>query len=333
MKPIRILIFAALAAAAAGAGYWYYTRPAEVTVVAPARGTAAEIVFASGTVEPRSWAKVTSLVRERIVETCVCEGETVAKGDVLARLDASEAEATLAELKARYKLALDEQQRLTVLVDRNVANLTALERARSEVSQVEALIAGQTARLGNYELRAPDDGVVLRKDAEVGEIAEPGTVLFWVGRPTPRIVVAEVNEEDIPRVEPGQRALLRSDAFPGRELEAKVDSITPKGDPVTRTYRVRLALPDDTPLLIGMSVDANIVIRTSEGALLVPAIALRENRLFVVEGDTARLVTVETGIRGTSRTEVLSGLAEDARLVSPYPETLEDGTRVKVKAD
>ncbi|EKF20282.1 efflux RND transporter periplasmic adaptor subunit [Nitratireductor pacificus] len=330
---MRLLLIAAAAVAAAAAGYWYYGRPPVVTTKEPTRGEAAEIVFASGTVEPRTWAKVTSLVRERITEVCNCEGERVAKGAVLARLDASEAEAALSELKARYKLAADERDRLKVLVARNVSNLTALERANSEVIQVEALIAGQTARLENYALRAPDDGMVLRQDAEVGEIAEPGTVLFWVGRATPRLVIAEVNEEDIPRVKPGQRVLLRSDAFPERALEAKVDSITPKGDPVTRTYRVRLSLPDDTPLLIGMSVDANIVIRVAQDALLVPALALRDAKLFVVEDGRARMKTVETGIRGTSQVEILSGLADDARLLSPYPETLEDGAPVAVKAD
>lgn len=333
MTSMRVLLIMALAAAAAAAGYWYYARALPVSTVTPTRGEAAEIVFASGVVEPRNWAKVTSLVRERITEVCNCEGSRVTKGDVLARLDDTEARAGVTELKARHKLAVDERDRVEVLVERNVTNLTALDRARSEVNQLEASIAGQTARLERHVIRAPSDGVVLRQDAEVGEIAEPGDELFWVGQPTPRLVVAEVNEEDIPRVEVGQRALLRSDAFPGRELEAAVDSITPKGDPVTRTYRVRLALPDDTPLLIGMSVDANIIIRVAENALLVPALTVREDTVFVVEGGEARRREIETGIRGTSNIEVLSGLEEDARIISPYPDDLQDGARVDTEAE
>ncbi|WP_336065437.1 efflux RND transporter periplasmic adaptor subunit [Nitratireductor rhodophyticola] len=332
VKPLRLLFAAAVLAAAAGAAFWYYGRPEAVSVAHPEQGSAAEIVFASGVVEPRNWAKVTSLVRERIIEVCNCEGARVAKGDVLARLDASEAEATLTELRARQKLAVDERDRLTLLVERNVTSVTALERARAEVSQVEALIAGQTARLENYELRAPGDGLILRQDAEVGEIAEPGNVLFWVGRPHPRIVIAEVNEEDIPRVVAGQRVLIRSDAFPRSELEATVDSITPKGDPVTRTYRVRLTLPEDTPLMIGMSVDANIVTRVVEDALLVPALVLDGDTLFIVEDDVARRRTVETGIRGTERIEILSGIDAGAQIISPYPDGLEDGARVSVES-
>ncbi|MGI3128548.1 efflux RND transporter periplasmic adaptor subunit [Nitratireductor sp. PBL-C9] len=333
MTFLRLFLAAILLAAAAGAAFWYHNQPAPVAVTGPERGSAADIVFASGVVEPRNWAKVTSLVRERIVEVCNCEGERVETGDILARLDATEAEAILTELKARYKLAVDERDRLTLLVERNVTSVTALERASAEVSQVEALIAGQTARLEDYTLRAPSNGMVLRQDVEIGEIAEPGHVLFWVGRLTPRIVVAEVNEEDIPSIEPDQDVLIRSDAFPGRELEAIVDSITPKGDPVTRTYRVRLALPDDTPLMIGMSVDANIITRVVKDTLLVPALTLHGNDLFIVENDAAKRVTVETGIRGTERIEILSGLDAGAQIITPYPDTLEDGTPVAIEAE
>lgn len=319
--------------AAGGAAYWYGTRPAAVAVVAPIRGDAAEIVYASGVIEPRSWAKVTSLVRERIVSVCNCEGETVTQGTELARLDDTESQATLAELRARLRLAKSDYERVSALVARNIVSRSELDRATSQVSQIEALISGQEARLGSYILRAPGDGMVLRQDGEVGEIAEPGDVLFWVGRPTPLLVVAEVNEEDIPRVVTGQRALLRSDAFPERMLEATVDSITPKGDPVAKTYRVRLALPADTPLMIGMSVDVNIVIRVSEAALLIPGQALRGDTVFIVEDGTARRQTIQPGIQGITHAEVRSGLPDSAQIITPFPETLEDGARVTARRE
>lgn len=332
MRLLRFLLVILVLAAAAGAAGWYFWRPVAVSVVTPTRGDAAEIIYANGVVEPRNWAKVTPLVRERIVEQCNCEGSRVEKGDVLARLDDSEAQAVLAELEARLSLAREELRRFAVLAERNTASQQALDRAQSEVTQIEALVAGQKARLESYTLRAPIAGQVLRQDGEVGEVADLGTVLFWVGDPRPLLVVADVNEEDIPRVEVGQRALLRSDAFPRQELEGVVDSITPKGDPVTKTYRVRFRLPDDTPLLIGMSVDVNIVTEVSEDALLVPSVAIEGNRVFVVEGRRARLREIETGIRGTNGVEVISGLEEDARIISPYPEVLENGARVAVEA-
>jgi len=327
-----IVGIAAVVVIGAGIG-WYIWRPVPVSVVAPSRGDAAEIVYASGVVEPRIWAKVTPVVRERIVEQCNCEGERVAQGTVLARLDDSEARASLAELKARLALAREELRRQSVLIAKNTSTQQAFDAARSEVDQLEAMVAGQQAKLDSYVLRAPSAGVVLRRDGEVGEIAELGSVLFWVGEPKPLIVTADVNEEDIPRVTVGQKALLKSDAFPGRSLDATVDSITPKGDPVTKTYRVRLRLPDDTPLMIGMSTDVNIIVRVSQAALLVPSVAVDGTKVVVVENGKARLREIKAGVRGTAAVEVLSGLDEAARIISPYPADLPTGARVTISQD
>ena len=76
------LIVVLLIAAAAGFGWWRFGRGPEVTTVAPSRGTAVEIVYATGAVEPVRWAKVASVIRDRIVEICDCEGRSIAKGDV-----------------------------------------------------------------------------------------------------------------------------------------------------------------------------------------------------------------------------------------------------------
>jgi membrane fusion protein, multidrug efflux system len=101
---------------------------------------------------------------------------------------------------------------------------------------------------------------------------------------------------------------------------------------VTKTYRVRFRLPDDTPLRIGMSTDVNIVIRVSKNALLIPSAAMDGNKLFVVEGDNASRREIRTGIRGTNGVEVLSGVDEKARVISPYPADLADGRRVSITA-
>jgi RND family efflux transporter MFP subunit len=314
--------------------YWFAFRPPIVNVTTPLRGAAAEVVYATGVVEPRVWAKVTPLVRERIVELCNCEGKPVERGAVLARLDDREAQATLAELQARLRLATEELERLTALAGRNIASEQALSQASSEAARLEAMVAGQTARLESYVLTAPMRGVVLRQDGEVGEIAEPGSVLSWVGQPKPLLVVAEVNEEDIPRVEVGQRALLRADAFPDRSLEAVVDSITPKGDPVTKTYRVRLALPETTPLLIGTTVEVNVVVGVTEDALLLPTSAVEGNTVYIIDGaGTAHRRELEIGIRGTREIEILSGIGKGDRVIAPFPNDLRDGTRVKLRAD
>ena len=295
------------------------------------RGDAAEIVYATGVVEPETWAKVAPLVQARIVELCGCEGEAVEGGAVLARLDARAAEADLAELLARQDYLARERDRLRDLAERNIGTRADLERAESESAQVEAAIAGARTRLENYVLRAPTDGVILRQEGEVGEIADPGEVLYWVGQVQPLRVVADVNEEDVPRVAPGQRTLLSADAFPERPLEAEVASVTPMGDPVSKTYRVRFALPEGTPLMIGMSVEVNVIVREETGVLLIPSGAVDPSgSVWVVVDGVAWRRPVTLGIRGTTEVEVTGGLDEGAAVIVPAPSDLAEGARVEV---
>jgi RND family efflux transporter MFP subunit len=327
----RATLLALAAALAALLAWRWLGRPVEVTTVAPARGNAVEIVYATGAVEPVRWAKVASLIRDRIVDLCDCEGKTVAKGDVLARLDDREPKAQLQELKAREEFAKREMARVTDLLGRGVASTQAFERISTDLRQIQALISVQMEKLAAYTITSPMGGIVLRRDGEIGEIAEPGQILFRVGVPKPLHVVADVNEEDIPRVAIGQGVLLRTDAFAGRRLDGKVNEITPMGDAVARTYRIRIALPDDTPLHVGMSVEANIVTREKADALLIPADALMGAQVLVVAGDRAHRRQVEIGIRGARTVEVLSGLGEDDRIASPALANLADGSRVRAR--
>jgi RND family efflux transporter MFP subunit len=146
-------------------------------------------------------------------------------------------------------------------------------------------------------------------------------------------VTADVDEEDIPKVRVGQRALLKADAFPGRVLEGKVAQITPKGDPVQKTYRVRVGLPDDTPLMIGMTVEANIVVAERQDAVLVPARALREGTAFVLAGGRVEVRRVEAGAAGPTMVEARAGLEPGNAVVLDPPPGLGDGQAVRRKGE
>lgn len=331
MRPTRWFLLLILIAAGVGAGWAWWQQPLAVETVAVRRGSAAEVVYATGVVEPARWAKVQPVVRGRIVDLCrKCEGETVRLGEPIGRLDDGVAKASLKELQAREAFAKGELDRTVELLSRRVVSQQAYDRAVSELSQIQAAIAAQTARLDDYVLRAPMDGTILRRDGEIGEVADTATVLFWIGMPRPLEVLAEVNEEDIPRIEAGQEVLLRSDAFPDRRLEGSVSRITPKGDPVAKTYRVRIQLPDETPLMIGMTVDINVVIRRKAGALILPRTALDGDRLWRIGPDGLTVaIRPQIGIRSATEVEILSDLAEGDRVIAPVPAGFEAGRRVR----
>lgn len=326
----RLVLLAVFLAVLAGGWYWWTARIPEVTVISPSRGSAAEVVYATAVVEPDNWAKVTSVIRERITELCDCEGDEVKKGDVLAVLDSGDANATLTELEARQKLAQAERERAFELLQRRVVSQQIYDRAQSQLIQINALLAAQRERLRDYRILAPLDGVVLRQDGSVGEVVAPGEILFWIGQPTPLQLVAEVNEEDIPKVAKGQTAFIRADAFPDRELKAEVRRITPKGDPVLKNYRVYLTLPDETPLRIGMTVELNIVVREVEDTLLVPVAAFDGTTVQIVDGGNSLANrTVKKGIIGTRMVEVLEGVTESDLVISPYQDQIPAGKKIR----
>jgi RND family efflux transporter MFP subunit len=329
MKNRLVVILLALVLAGMAAWWLWSQRGSQVSRVSPTRGTAVEIVYGTGSVEPIRWAKVASLLRDRIVEVCGCEGKAVRQGDMLVRLDDREARAQLLELRAREDFAKRELARVSELSARGAATTQAYERASTDLRTIQGLISVLMEKLADYTIVAPMDGLVLRQDGEVGEIAEQGQVLVRVGVPRPLHIRTEINEEDIPRIAVGQKVLLRTDAFVNYRLEGKVRDITPMGDPVAKTYRVFIALPDDTPLKPGMSVEANVITREKPDALLVPADAVRGNAVYVLDGTLVRQRNVEFGIRGARSVEILSGLLDTDAIAVPAAE-LTDGGRVRV---
>ncbi|MEN9708779.1 MAG: hypothetical protein RIQ68_1187 [Pseudomonadota bacterium] len=331
---LRHLLLLGLAALVAGVMIWRLAiAPLEVAAVSPQRGTAAEVVYATGTVEPEKWAKVVALSRKRITQLCDCEGKPVKAGDKLGQLDDVEERSTLRELEARRARLESDVERTRGLVARAAATQTALDQLVTQLAEYEARIAAQEDRIADLVLRAPMDGVVLRKDGEVGEIAGIGVsdVLFWVGQPKPLRIVADVNEEDIPRVKTGQKVLIRNEGFKDHPLAGTVGDITPKGDPATKTFRVYLNLPPDTPLKIGMSVEANIVTREKADALLIPAEALAGDKVFVLADGRMKGVAVKTGIRGTRAVEILEGLSAQDVVASPALAVFRDGLRARLR--
>lgn len=326
----NVLLILAIAAVAAGGAYLWLGGPTEVTIAQATRGKAAEIVYATGEVEPEFWAKVTPIQRGRIVESCRCEGKEVSKGDLLFRLEDGQARAKVAEIAARSSLSDKELLRAADLFARGVATRERMDQAKAAATELRAALASAEGELGHRRILSPMSGQVLRIEGEVGEVAELGAALAWVGKPRPLLVVVEVNEEDIPRVRPGQAVLLGSDAFPNRKLKARVRSITPMGDPTLQTYRVRLELARRSPLLIGMTVDVNIIVRTVEDAVLVPAKALIDGHVQLIDDQgIVELRKVAIGIRGVRSVQIVKGLMPGARVIAPALDGIEPGDRVK----
>ena len=329
----RISSLLVLLTVASFAGYYAYTHvlmvPTVTTDIA-SQAPVSEAVYGTGTVEPARWAKVVPLQRRRLIEICSCEGQNVKAGQVLGRQDDTEERSVLHELELNNEQLQRDLTRAAADRGKDDAAQRDYEQRWTQLEQSKARIAAQKARIDGFVLRAPLDGMVLRRDGEVGEIAGPTDVLFWVGPPLPLQISAEISEEEINRIAIGQKAYLRSNAFPQTRLLANVSQITPKGDPVRKTFRVYLLLPNDSPLRIGMSVEANIITREKPSAIVVPAEAVSGDAVQIVHDGEVHRVPVQVGLRGSRNVEIIGKVSQGTPVLSPGRPDLPDGARVRI---
>ncbi|MDO8839742.1 MAG: efflux RND transporter periplasmic adaptor subunit [Parvibaculum sp.] len=323
----------ALAILLLAAVYFLFLRAPAIQTATPTRGTAVEAVYATGTVEPIAYARVGTKISGRLTEVLAREGAAVEAGHVLAVIDAREEISRVQELSARLQLAVSELERTRTLRRSGHVSAAVLDQMETAHAAAVAALKGAQARLDEHFITAPISGTILRSENQlkIGDMAQPGQVLFMVGDASALQIDAEVDEEDILKVERGQEALIRADAFAGQILGGTVSGITPHGDPVARTYRIYIELPADTPLVSGMTTEINIVVRREENALLVPLSALAGASVWIVDGGQAQLRPVTLGAVGSTAAEILSGLS-DADMIIVNPQVgLAEGQRVRAR--
>jgi RND family efflux transporter MFP subunit len=323
--------FAALAViAAAGAALWWRAGPVAVEVTRPHVGPAVQAVYASGTVEPTVMMPIAPKTGGRLARLLVDENAEVAKGQKLATFDNEELAQSVREWEARVRFAQNQYDRAASLLARGVGTGVARDTARNELDTARASLARMRKQNEEMVLYAPEAGRIIKRDGEVGQVFPAGQALFWMACCAPLRVSVEVDEEDIPQVKPGQKVLIRADAYPDKVLEGTVAEITPKGDPVARSFRVRIRLPADTPLLIGMTADCNIIARETPDALLVPAAAVDDGKVWLVRRGKVEQRAVVTGVSGNDWTEIKSGLTARDTIVAAPDDRLKPGRGVKV---
>jgi RND family efflux transporter MFP subunit len=286
-------------------------------------------VYATGTVESTVMLPIAPRVAARLKELYVDEGDSVRRDQLLARMEDDVLLQSIRELQANEAFLEHEFKRKESLLKQRVISKAELDRARSEWAVARAAVAKAVAESDFMKLLAPADGRIIRRDGEVGELIPANQAVFWLSCCTALRISADVDEEDIALVKPGQKVLIRADAFPEQIFEGSVQSITPKGDPVSRSYRVRIGFDNETPLMIGMTAETNIIIRETPEALLLPSGAVTQGNVWLVAEDKLVKRKVTIGARGLKETEILSGIeADDVIVLKPGAE-LKEGLTIR----
>lgn len=207
------------------------------------------------------------------------------------------------------------------------------EQAKAGIAQARAGTAAARVALGYATIRAPFRGVVVEKNAEVGDMAAPGRPLFVLEELGHHRLEVGVGETDLTAVRRGQSVTVRIDALGERKLSGRVSEIVPAADPASRTFTVKIDLPPLPALHSGLYGRASFS-RGEKEALLVPTAALvtrgQIEGVFVVDAQNrARLRIVRTGRTYDGKVEILAGLAAGERILASNVSEVRDGARVE----
>jgi RND family efflux transporter MFP subunit len=374
------LVFLVAALVVVGGVYAYIHQPPSVQVVtadAPDTGPAA-LLNASGYVTPQRRATVAAKITGRVTGVFFTEGMHVHKGFVLATLDDSDSQKALASAKAdrdatqagildlqvQLKNAQIELKRAQELRAAGVQTQEALDNATMAVNSLKAkidytqeqVLAGdariQEAQqaVDNCVIPAPFDGIIVSKDAQVGEMVSPisagggftRTGIATIVDMASNEVEVDVNENYIARVKPGQQVTAVLDAYPAWKIPCHVRTIIPTADRQKATVEVRIAFDKlDPRILPDMGVKVTFLgepdkqTQNSPSGVMVPQNAVREDGgqmvVFLVKGDRVERHAVKVGSTSGGQTRIIAGLANGDAVVVGGPTDLRDGEAVTIK--
>jgi RND family efflux transporter MFP subunit len=358
-----------------GTGVTVQVTRAEVTGGAGGAGSG---ITANGYVVARTKASVSSKIAGRLEYLGVTEGSHVNKGEVMARLEhadyeaqVSQAEAQLAQARAalteaetnRDQLQRDvtrakdlltrnliSGQQVEQLVAQQNAAQARVELQRAQAQSAEAALGVARVTLENTNIRAPFDGTVLRKDAEVGEVVAPsvgggltrGAVVTMADLKTLEVEV-DVNESYIAQIRSNQPARIVLDAYPDSSYRGAVRQIVPTADRQRATVLVKVGIINpDSKILPEMAARVEFLEEAAPAKgpapaprVFVPGSAVHEEGgrsvVWVVRDGKVNRQQVDAGPVSAGRREIRSGLSGGEQVVTGQSGTLEEGKTVKVQ--
>lgn len=372
-SPVRVMTVAMLAVAGL-VGCSETKQPAQVPVekvhgvaiMQVQKATVPDVVDATGTVRAALSAQLASQVMGTISRVNVHEGDHVRRGEVLVSIDEAQQQAaytsakaglqasqeSIAAADADHALAESTMKRYQILYDKKSVSPQEYEEVRTKLeaaqarrdaahagrTQAEAGVSQASTAMGFTKVRAPFDGLVIAKLAEPGAMAAPGVPLLVVEDPSRFRLEAQVDESKIGVVKLGELVPVVIDALGDQPIEGKVTQIVPAADPSSRTFTVKIDLPQshssktgwsgafpekgESPMQIrsGLFGRARFPHGERESIAIPKSAVLSRGQLqavYVVGSDQlASLRFVTLGAASGEQVEVLSGLQTGDRIVA-----------------
>lgn len=322
------------------------------------------VLTASGYVVAQRKAAVASKATGRLVYLRVVEGDRVKKGEMIAQIEDADVKASLAQAKATLALnhaelkdaerTLERQQELLSKGLTSQAEFDAAQaryqRVVASIDVAKAAIDAAEVALENTRIRAPFDGTVLTKNADVGEMVAPmaasvssRSAVVTIADMRSLEVEADVSESNIERIRENQPCEITLDAYPDTRYQGYVTKIVPTADRAKATVLVKVGFRSyDSRVLPEMSAKVLFLTKQSEASspttkplLTIPASAVvtRDGRsvVFTVEDNKAVEIPVTTGASLGAIVEVKEGIESGTRVIANVNDRIVNGVKVKVQ--
>lgn len=336
----------------------------EVTTVAfTSPSLSSSLLTASGYVVAQVKAAVASKATGRLEKLYVEEGDRLRRGQLIGQLEDRDVIAALDQVRANLAVARADSydarqslERQRILLSSGLTSKAELDAAEARFNRVVATIHASAAALNAAEvaleytrIRAPFDGTVLTKHADVGEVVAPfgaatnskGAVVTMADMSSLQ-VEADVSESNITRVKPGQACEIVLDAYPDKRYRGVVHKIVPTADRAKATVLTKIAFRErDERVLPEMSAKVDFLSKEQDSTaesgpkltVAASAVVPREGGWYAyqVREGTLNEVAVKIGAASGSRVEILAGLAPGDQVVINPGASLKAGMKVKPK--
>lgn len=303
----------------------------------------------SGEVRARVESRLGFRVGGKIIHRNVDVGALVHRGQVLMQLDPQDLKLAQAQALAGLRaaetnrdLARAELKRYQELREKNFVSqavldtkVSAFKAAQASVDSSDAAYSGQTNQAGYASLVADIDGVVTAVDAEVGQVVAPGTPVVRVAKSGEREIVIGLPEDKVETLRRVPDVQVRLWANPGVVAAGKIREISPVADPSTRTYTVKVQIPDSmSEAKLGMTAVVQFASKTPAPRIKVPLSALYYEKsassVWLVENGAVRLVPVTIGTAAGNDIVLDGGVKAGQTIVTAGVNLLKPGQRVHI---
>jgi membrane fusion protein, multidrug efflux system len=290
-------------------------------------------------VEAVKEATISPEINGHIQEISVVKGQHVKAGQVLARLNTSVLESSIAEIKTSMDLAETVFARQQRLWEQQIGSEMQYLEAKNRYESLKSRLQTTQSQINMAIIRSPINGVVDEIWVKQGELAMPGARLMQVINLEQLNINADISETFLPMIQPTDSVILRFGAFPDFEQVVPIHRLGNVINPENRTFRVQVRINNRNEMF-KPNMMASMSIRTYQAgdALVVPSIMIKQDTqgyfVFIADknsaGDlVARKIYIERGMTGEGRTMITSGLQPGDRLITQGHNRVIDGTLIR----